>query len=193
MVHRYDMDLLDPISVQEKECGGGRPGRFRTKWTKSILRGNGWSSLWPVWDRPGRPNAAVFFKEPVENLVSDSALEAISGGSEYLVRHYVAPDISRREAAAPAGARYRPRLRPGLGAARSRKDGICVKGKGRQRVRKRMRTGRPGKEHGKDTEGEGRKTGIGKDGKRKTFEEKRIPWASAAKQGARRACLLFHV
>lgn len=69
MVHRYDMDLkapisetsihriryrrrtisdhLDPISVQEKKCGGGRPGRFRTKWTKSILRGNGWSSMRP--------------------------------------------------------------------------------------------------------------------------------------------------
>ena len=61
MVHRYDMyleapisetsihriryrirsisDYLDPISVQEKKCGGGRPGRFRTQWTKSILRG----------------------------------------------------------------------------------------------------------------------------------------------------------
>ncbi len=128
MVHRYGMDLkapisetsihriryrrrtisdhLDPISVQGKECGGGRPGRFRTKWTKSILRGSGWSSLWPVWGRPGRPNAAVFFKEPVENLVSDSALEAISSGSEYLMQHYVASDISCREAAAPAGARY---------------------------------------------------------------------------------------
>lgn len=40
-------DHLDPISVQEKKCGGGRPGRFRTKWTKSILRGNGWSSMRP--------------------------------------------------------------------------------------------------------------------------------------------------
>ena len=69
MVHRYDMyleapisetsihriryrirsisDYLDPISVQEKKCGGGRPGRFRTQWTKSILRGNGWSSTRP--------------------------------------------------------------------------------------------------------------------------------------------------
>lgn len=40
-------DHLDPISVQEKKCGGGRPGRFRTQWTKSILRGNGWSSMRP--------------------------------------------------------------------------------------------------------------------------------------------------
>lgn len=61
MIHRYDMyleapisetsihriryrirsisDYLDPISVQEKKCGGGRPGRFRTQWTKSILWG----------------------------------------------------------------------------------------------------------------------------------------------------------
>lgn len=36
-----------PDMVQEKKCGGGRPGRFRTKWTKSILRGNGWSSMRP--------------------------------------------------------------------------------------------------------------------------------------------------
>ena len=43
----YLSDHLDPISVQEKKCGGGRPGRFRTKWTKSILRGNGWSSMRP--------------------------------------------------------------------------------------------------------------------------------------------------
>lgn len=69
MVHRYDMyleapisetsihriryrirsisDYLEPISVQEKKCGDGRPGRFRTQWTKSILRGNGWSSTRP--------------------------------------------------------------------------------------------------------------------------------------------------
>ena len=46
-----------------------------------------------------------FFKEPVENLVSDSAIEAISGGSEYLMRHNAASDISRRELAASAGSR----------------------------------------------------------------------------------------
>ena len=42
----------------------------------------------------------------MENLVSDSAIEAISGGSEYQVPHYAAPDISRRELAAPSGVRY---------------------------------------------------------------------------------------
>ena len=37
------------------------------------------------WTVADIANAAVFFKEPVENLVSDSAIEAISGGSEYQV------------------------------------------------------------------------------------------------------------
>lgn len=46
------------------------------------------------WTVADIANAAVFFKEPVENLVSDSAIEAISGGSEYQVPHYAAPDIS---------------------------------------------------------------------------------------------------
>jgi len=50
-------------------------------------------------------DAAVLFKEPVEDLVSDFAIEAISGGSEYQVEHNVPPDISRRELAAPAGSR----------------------------------------------------------------------------------------
>ena len=58
------------------------------------------------WTVADIANAAVFFKEPVENLVSDSAIEAISGGSEYQVPHYAAPDISRRELAAPSGVRY---------------------------------------------------------------------------------------
>ena len=58
------------------------------------------------WTVADIANAAVFFKEPVENLVSDSTIEAISGGSEYLMQHNVASDISRREPAAPAGARY---------------------------------------------------------------------------------------
>lgn len=54
-------DHLDPISVQEKKCGGGRPGRFRTKWTKSILRGNGWSSMRPSDIEPVAPVAADRF------------------------------------------------------------------------------------------------------------------------------------
>ena len=58
------------------------------------------------WTVADIANAAVFFKEPVENLVSDSAIEAISGGSEYQSRHYGETDISRRELAAPSGVRY---------------------------------------------------------------------------------------
>ena len=45
------------------------------------------------WTVADIANAAVFFKEPVENLVSDSAIEAISGGSEYQLPHYAATDI----------------------------------------------------------------------------------------------------
>ena len=41
-------------------------------------------------------DAAVLFKEPVEDLVSDFAIEAISGGSEYQVEHNVPVDISCR-------------------------------------------------------------------------------------------------
>lgn len=58
------------------------------------------------WTVADIANAAVFFKEPVENLVSDSAIEAISGGSEYQLPHNAAVDISRRELAAPSGVRY---------------------------------------------------------------------------------------
>lgn len=58
------------------------------------------------WTVADIANAAVFFKEPVENLVSDSAIEAISGGSEYQVPHNAAPDIPRRELATSAGVRY---------------------------------------------------------------------------------------
>ena len=50
-------------------------------------------------------DAAVLFKEPVEDLVSDFAIEAISGGSEYQLPHYAATDISHHELAAPAGSR----------------------------------------------------------------------------------------
>ena len=60
-------------------------------------------SEWTVADIA---NAAAFFHEPVENLITSSTLEAISGGSEYQVQHNVAPDISRQKPAAPAGARY---------------------------------------------------------------------------------------
>lgn len=42
-------------------------------------------------------DAAVLFKEPVEDLVSDFAIEAISGGSEYQLNQNGSVDISRRE------------------------------------------------------------------------------------------------
>ena len=58
------------------------------------------------WTVADIANAAVFFKEPVENLVSDSAIEAISGGSEYQLAHNAPVDISRQKTAAPAGVRY---------------------------------------------------------------------------------------
>ena len=51
-------------------------------------------------------DAAVLFKEPVEDLVSDFAIEAISGGSEYQLNQNGSVDISRRELAAPSGVRY---------------------------------------------------------------------------------------
>ena len=50
-------------------------------------------------------DAAVLFKEPVEDLVSDSTIEAISGGSEYRLVHNGPVDISRQKTAAPAGSR----------------------------------------------------------------------------------------
>ena len=50
-------------------------------------------------------DAAVLFKEPVEDLVSDFAIEAISGGSEYQLNQNGSVDISRRELSASAGSR----------------------------------------------------------------------------------------
>ncbi len=60
-------------------------------------------SEWTVADIA---NAAAFFHEPVENLITSSTLDAISGGSEYRLRDNHAVDISRRGLAAPTGARY---------------------------------------------------------------------------------------
>lgn len=60
-------------------------------------------SEWTVADIA---NAAAFFHEPVENLITSSTLDAISSGSEYQSRHNGETDISRRELSAPAGARY---------------------------------------------------------------------------------------
>ena len=60
-------------------------------------------SEWTVADIA---NAAAFFHEPVENLITSSTLDAISGGSEYQLNQNGSVDISRRELAAPSGVRY---------------------------------------------------------------------------------------
>lgn len=60
-------------------------------------------SEWTVADIA---NAAAFFHEPVENLITSSTLDAISSGSEYQLGHFAPTDISRHELSAPAGARY---------------------------------------------------------------------------------------
>ena len=60
-------------------------------------------SEWTVADIA---NAAAFFHEPVENLITSSTLDAISSGSEYQLNQNGSVDISRRELSAPAGARY---------------------------------------------------------------------------------------
>ena len=59
-------------------------------------------SEWTVADIA---NAAAFFHEPVENLITSSTLDAISGGSEYQLNQNGSVDISRRELAASAGSR----------------------------------------------------------------------------------------
>lgn len=60
-------------------------------------------SEWTVADIA---NAAAFFHEPVENLITSSTLDAISGGSEYQLNQNGSVDIPRRELAAPSGVRY---------------------------------------------------------------------------------------
>ena len=60
-------------------------------------------SEWTVADIA---NAAAFFHEPVENLITSSALDAISSGSEYQLNQNGSVDIPSRELSAPAGARY---------------------------------------------------------------------------------------
>ena len=60
-------------------------------------------SEWTVADIA---NAAAFFHEPVENLITSSTLDAISGGSENQLGHNAPTDISHHELAAPSGVRY---------------------------------------------------------------------------------------
>lgn len=59
------------------------------------------------WTLADIANAAAFFNEPVENMVSTSAIDAIAKSTEnYQLGHNVPVDNSRRELAAPTGARY---------------------------------------------------------------------------------------
>ena len=55
------------------------------------------------WTIADIANAAVFFQEPAENLITTSALDVINAGSNYQVEHNVPPDNSRRELAGAAG------------------------------------------------------------------------------------------
>lgn len=55
------------------------------------------------WTVADIANAAVFFREPVENLVSASALEAIGSGSNYQLVHDAPVDNSQHELASASG------------------------------------------------------------------------------------------
>ncbi len=55
------------------------------------------------WTIADIANAAVFFQEPAENLITTSALDAINAGSNYQVAHNAPPDNSHRELAGTAG------------------------------------------------------------------------------------------
>ena len=84
-----------PVAKKAKRLGGKRHVSIQATLSTKL---NG-RTEWTVAD------AAVLFKEPVEDLVSDFAIEAISGDSEYQSRHYGETDISRCELSAPAGSR----------------------------------------------------------------------------------------
>lgn len=92
---RIMRQLIFPVAKKAKRLGGKRHVLIQATLSTKL---NG-RTEWTVAD------AAVLFKEPVEDLVSDSAIEAISGGSEYRLRDNHAVDISRRELSAPAGSR----------------------------------------------------------------------------------------
>ena len=103
MVRNIDCEIttqsIFPVAKKAKRLGGKRHVLIQATLSTKL---NG-RTEWTVADIA---NAAVFFKEPVENLVSDSAIEAISGGSEYRLVHNGPVDISRQKTAAPAGVRY---------------------------------------------------------------------------------------
>ena len=92
---RIMRQLIFPVAKKAKRLGGKRHVLIQATLSTKL---NG-RTEWTVAD------AAVLFKEPVEDLVSDFAIEAISGGSEYRLRDNHAVDISRRELSAPAGSR----------------------------------------------------------------------------------------
>ena len=87
--------LIFPVAKKAKHLGGKRHVLIQATLSTKL---NG-RTEWTVAD------AAVLFKEPVEDLVSDFAIEAISGGSEYQLAHYAPVDIFRQKTAAPAGSR----------------------------------------------------------------------------------------
>lgn len=92
---RIMRQLIFPVAKKAKRLGGKRHVLIQATLSTKL---NG-RTEWTVAD------AAVLFKEPVEDLVSDFAIEAISGGSEYQLAHYAPVDISRQKTAAPAGSR----------------------------------------------------------------------------------------
>ena len=87
--------LIFPVAKKAKRLGGKRHVLIQATLSTKL---NG-RTEWTVAD------AAVLFKEPVEDLVSDFAIEAISGGLEYQLNQNGSVDISRRELSAPAGSR----------------------------------------------------------------------------------------
>lgn len=87
--------LIFPVAKKAKRLGGKRHVLIQATLSTKL---NG-RTEWTVAD------AAVLFKEPVEDLVSDFAIEAISGGSEYQLAHYAPVDIFRQKTAASAGSR----------------------------------------------------------------------------------------
>ena len=87
--------LIFSVAKKAKRLGGKRHVLIQATLSTKL---NG-RTEWTVAD------AAVLFKEPVEDLVSDFAIEAISGGSEYQLNQNGSVDISRRELSAPAGSR----------------------------------------------------------------------------------------
>ena len=79
--------LIFPVAKKAKRLGEKRHVLIQATLSTKL---NG-RTEWTVAD------AAVLFKEPVEDLVSDFAIEAISGGLEYQLNQNGSVDISRRE------------------------------------------------------------------------------------------------